>query len=101
MRKLILAATYPSTFVYTWLISRLVPTALQVKANTFGITATNHPQYFQLPHGIISTPTTTIPSTFSATSPPPPANYLTNLGLGYNLNVIMNMTQFAAGALEQ
>jgi hypothetical protein len=48
MRKLILAATYPSTFVYTWLISRLIPTALQVKANTFGIAASNHPQYFQL-----------------------------------------------------
>jgi hypothetical protein len=49
----------------------------------------------------MSTPTTTIPSTISATSPPPPANYLTNLGLGYNLNVLMNMTHFAAGALEQ
>jgi len=49
----------------------------------------------------MSTPTTTIPYTFSATSPPSPANYLTNLGLGYNLNVLMNMTHFAAGALEQ
>jgi hypothetical protein len=48
MRKLILVATYPSTFIYTWLISRLVPTVLQVKANTFGIAASNHPQYFQL-----------------------------------------------------
>jgi hypothetical protein len=48
MRKFILAETYPSTFVYTWLISRLIPTALQVKANTFGIAASNHPQYFQL-----------------------------------------------------
>jgi hypothetical protein len=41
----------------------------------------------------MSTPTTTISSTFSATSPPPPANYLTSLGLGYNLNVLMNIKE--------
>ena len=35
----------------------------------------------------MSTSTTTIPSTFSATAPPPPANYLTNLGLGYSIAI--------------
>ncbi|KAJ6972418.1 hypothetical protein D5086_025965 [Populus alba] len=35
----------------------------------------------------MSTPTTTIPSTFSATAPPPPPNYLTNLGLGYSIAI--------------